>query len=184
MATYWTRKCRSCGYSVSGRARTDHSEIIGPPLTKCPQCGQVQRIKEHKEWVQMSPFLKMIAVMSQSFSSLVIMLFCAISGIMITGILNAPVFVKIIVFFMGIVLGFFVSYHIQVRTRTFLMAYAYSLHRTDSEEYHRMLNLPDPTDQMTAIPFYSLDQHKAEQVAEIRTKKVLEHEYYSSFSEL
>ena len=184
MATVWSRKCTACGYSVSGRSTSYNGATIGPPMTKCPQCGHVQKIKTHKEWIQLSSFAKMIYVLNQSFSSVLITLCCAFTGVAVPGILEAPVFVRILGFVLGLVLGFFASYHIQVRTRTFLMTYAYSLHRTDSEEYRRMLDLPDPTDQMTAIPFYSLDQHKAEQVSEIRAKEILEHEYYSSFSEL
>ena len=184
MATYWNRKCSSCGYKVSARTTSYNGMTVGAPLTKCPKCGHVQKISSHQEWIQMSSFSKVFCALNESFAYLMIILVGGIVGVIIPGILEAPVFVRVIGFVCGLVLGFFASYFIAVRSNAFLMAYAYSLFRTDDEEYRKMLGLPEPTEQLTAIPFHSLSQAQATKVAEIRNREHKTSEYYSPFNEL
>lgn len=184
MATYWQRKCPSCGHTVSGRSTSYNGTTIGPPLTKCPECGHIQKIRTHREWIQMSVFTKMACTLNLHFISVIIIAAGAFAGIVITGLLEAPVVVRILAGILGLFAGFFAAYFIMVRTRAFLNAYAYSLHRTDSEEYRRMLNLPEPTGQMISVPLVTLRGKRAEAVAEIRGRERKASEYFSAFEEI
>ena len=185
MATMWSRKCMSCGYSVSGRSTSYNGTTIGPALTKCPQCGHIQGIKTHREWVQLSTVTKMACAMNQSALSLLIVMLMGFAGIYVTSVyLTVPVIVRVLAFVLGFVLGIFIAYFIQIRRKKFIDAYAYSLRRTDNEKYRQMLNLPSPTDKMMAIPLYSPNQHQQKHIEVIRSTVIEEPEFYSSFNEI
>ncbi len=186
MATYWSRKCGSCGYSVSGRVYSFSSDgTIGPPVTICPECNHVQKVKWHCEWVQMSTLMKLFCVTGYSRLVFVSVLVGSIAGLFIMGrVLGSESGVILFVGAMvGGILGSLLSYPFAVKSKAFLSAYAYSLYRTDNEAYRKLLDLPDITAYMTSIPFYTLTQEQEDEVAKIRTREHTDSAYYSHFNE-
>ncbi len=169
----WSRKCPHCGFQVSGSAPAFQEGVtIGIPLTKCTNCGQEMMIKNHKEWIQMSSMAKIWSIINMSSASIPI----AVCGLLLSILLfipleKSPAAVKVLILILGFLLGLFAAWFISFHSKAFLYAYAYSLYRTDTEEYRAKLGLPEPTEKMISIPLFSLSAARQKEVDEIRCRE-------------
>ena len=60
--TYIRIECPKCNYSHSTSVYGYVEDPIGVPLMRCPQCGNIVRNNNHKEWIQMSPLKKYFSI--------------------------------------------------------------------------------------------------------------------------
>ena len=179
----FTRICKACRYSASSFNDSYFGFTIGPPYVKCPKCGHVQKNRAYREWIQMNNFLKILSVLSLSqWTWLTTILTTLFVPVIVSFVLGMRIYLPagLVVLLLNLV----IFYLVNVRSQAFVMAYGYSIYRTDSEEYRRMLDIPDPTDHMKEIPFYSLPAAAKERVAEIRAREHKESAYFSPFEQL
>ena len=114
--TYITKRCGKCGFTHRASIYGYVHNPIGVPVSRCPQCGELYRERQNREWVQMSPFKKYRSIHPRGWAMAFFpgILLAILMGMGMMTLLKAispvivllPAFIRMILGVLFVVLGF------------------------------------------------------------------------------
>ena len=160
--TYITKRCGKCGFTHRASIYGYVHNPIGVPVSRCPQCGELYRERQNREWVQMSPFKKYRSIHPRGWAMAFFpgILLAILMGMGMMTLLQAispvivllPAFIRMILGVLFVVLGFvfpfFLAHYLltclHVGSESFRVAYCDSILRTRNPEYREYLSKQGP----------------------------------------
>lgn len=160
--TYITKRCGKCGFTHRASIYGYVHNPIGVPVSRCPQCGELYRERQNREWVQMSPFKKYRSIHPRGWAMAFFpgILLAILMGMGMMTLLKAispvivllPAFIRMILGVLFVVLGFVFPFFLarylltclHVGSESFRVAYCDSILRTRNPEYREYLSKQGP----------------------------------------
>lgn len=167
--TYITKRCGKCGFTHRASIYGYVHNPIGVPVSRCPQCGELYRERQNREWVQMSPFKKYRSIHPRGWAMAFFLgiLLAILMGLGMMTLLQAissaslllPAFIQKILSVLYVVLcfvspvlcfvfPFFLAHYmltcLHVGSESFRVAYCDSILRTRNPEYREYLSKQGP----------------------------------------
>lgn len=160
--TYITKRCGKCGFTHRASIYGYVHNPIGVPVSRCPQCGELYRERQNREWVQMSPFKKYRSIHPRGWAMAFFLgiLLAILMGMGMMTLLQAiqpailllPAFIRkflaVLYFVLCFVFPFFLAHYLltclHVGSESFRVAYCDSILRTRNPEYREYLSKQGP----------------------------------------